>query len=229
MALPPTPPNEPAPVRRPAKVARQLALAHHLQAAIDRGAIDRGAIADQAALARKLRAPVARWSSRASSTRSSTSKASAGRWSTDRSSIGATSPSRRPSRLPDKCFTTRTGVPRRTRLRKHCATCRVDRRPIERARSSTRWLHSSALHATSAETRSKTPGALLKSHGPSLAIPRPLGAAVEKAWGYASEVGRHLQEGREPSAEEAELVTTVCAAVVTYLVKKQGTGVGGTP
>jgi len=68
----------------------------------------------------------------------------------------------------------------------------------------------------------QTLGALLKSHGSKLAIPRPLDAAVEKAWGYASEVGRHLQEGREPSAEEAELVTTICAAVVTYLVKKHG-------
>jgi hypothetical protein len=75
----------------------------------------------------------------------------------------------------------------------------------------------------------QTLGALLKNHAATLAIPRPLDAAVEKAWGYASEVGRHLQEGREPSAEEAELVTTVCAAVVTYLVKKQGTGVGVTP
>lgn len=68
----------------------------------------------------------------------------------------------------------------------------------------------------------QTLGALMKSHGDMLAIPRPLDAAVEKAWGYASEVGRHLREGREPSAEEAELVTTVCAAVVTYLVKKHG-------
>jgi hypothetical protein len=65
-----------------------------------------------------------------------------------------------------------------------------------------------------------TLGALLKTHGTRLAIPRPLDVAVEKAWGYASQVGRHLQEGREPSAEEAELVTTICAAVVTYLVKK---------
>lgn len=67
-----------------------------------------------------------------------------------------------------------------------------------------------------------TLGALMKTHGAKLAIPRPLDAAIEKAWGYASEVGRHLQEGREPSADEAELVTTVCAAVVTYLVKKHG-------
>ena len=43
------PPAKPEPVRRPAKVAQQLALAHHLQAAIDRGAI-----ADRADVARKL-------------------------------------------------------------------------------------------------------------------------------------------------------------------------------
>jgi hypothetical protein len=50
VALSPTPPpDRPEPVRRPAKVARQLALAHHLQAAIERGLV-----ADQAALARKL-------------------------------------------------------------------------------------------------------------------------------------------------------------------------------
>lgn len=69
---------------------------------------------------------------------------------------------------------------------------------------------------------SRTLGALLKSHRAKLAIPAPLDSAVEKAWGYASEVGRHLQEGREPAAEEAELVATLCAAVVTYLVKKHG-------
>ena len=43
------PPPKPEPVRRPAKVARMLALAHHLQ-----GAIDRGLVADRAAVARKL-------------------------------------------------------------------------------------------------------------------------------------------------------------------------------
>ncbi len=42
-------PAKPEPVRRPAKVAQQLALAHHLQSAIDRGAV-----ADRAAVARKL-------------------------------------------------------------------------------------------------------------------------------------------------------------------------------
>lgn len=43
------PPPKPEPVRRPAKVARMLALAHHLQ-----NAIDRGLVADRAAVARKL-------------------------------------------------------------------------------------------------------------------------------------------------------------------------------
>ncbi len=43
------------PVRRPAKVARMLALAHHLQ-----DAIDRGAVADRAAVAAKLRLTRAR-------------------------------------------------------------------------------------------------------------------------------------------------------------------------
>lgn len=40
---------KPEPVRRPAKVAQQFALAHHFQAAIERGLV-----ADQVALARKL-------------------------------------------------------------------------------------------------------------------------------------------------------------------------------
>lgn len=44
----PTPPP-PAPARRPAKVARMLALAHHVQ-----WAIDRGEVADAATVARRL-------------------------------------------------------------------------------------------------------------------------------------------------------------------------------
>jgi len=43
------PPPKPQAVRRPAHVARQLALAHHLQRAIDDGVV-----ADRAAVARKL-------------------------------------------------------------------------------------------------------------------------------------------------------------------------------
>lgn len=63
-----------------------------------------------------------------------------------------------------------------------------------------------------------TLGKIMDRH--KIMIPRPLDSAVEKAWGYASEHGRHLQEGRNPEFEEAELVVGICASVGNYLVKK---------
>lgn len=63
----------------------------------------------------------------------------------------------------------------------------------------------------------KTLGKLLSDHRTALNIPRPLDDALDKMWGYASETGRHLREGREPRFEEAELVVTVAAAVAIYL------------
>lgn len=51
-------------------------------------------------------------------------------------------------------------------------------------------------------------------------VPKPLDKSVEKAWGFASEMGRHLREGRTPSFEEAELMLGLCASISTYLVKK---------
>jgi hypothetical protein len=71
--------------------------------------------------------------------------------------------------------------------------------------------------AISGEQRA-TLGDIIK-HNPGL-MPKPLDIAVEKAWGYASEVGRHLQEGREPAREEAELMVGIAATMATYLAKK---------
>jgi len=51
-------------------------------------------------------------------------------------------------------------------------------------------------------------------------VPKPLDKSIEKAWGFASEMGRHLREGRTPSFEEAELTLGLCASISTYLVKK---------
>ncbi|MBE9397629.1 hypothetical protein IOQ59_10190 [Pontibacterium sp. N1Y112] len=51
-------------------------------------------------------------------------------------------------------------------------------------------------------------------------IPPPLDDAVVKAWGYASENGRHIREGREPTEAEAELIVGLCASVGNYLVRK---------
>jgi len=60
-----------------------------------------------------------------------------------------------------------------------------------------------------------TLGEILKRY-PDL-IPKPLDTAVEKAWGYASEMGRHIREGREPERKEVELIVGLAATVATYL------------
>jgi hypothetical protein len=52
-------------------------------------------------------------------------------------------------------------------------------------------------------------------------FPPPLDVAVEKAWGFASEHGRHLREGREPAAEEAQLVVGLAAALSSYIAAKK--------
>ena len=51
-------------------------------------------------------------------------------------------------------------------------------------------------------------------------FPRPLDEGISKLWGYASETGRHLREGRVPSRAEAELVVGVAASACTYLVAR---------
>lgn len=54
------------------------------------------------------------------------------------------------------------------------------------------------------------------------AIPKPLDSAIDKAWGFASEQGRHIREGRAPERDEAELIVGLAAALCTYLVRKAG-------
>lgn len=51
-------------------------------------------------------------------------------------------------------------------------------------------------------------------------IPPPLDVSIAKVWGYASEQGRHLREGRTPNYEEAELVVGVSSAICLYLSHK---------
>jgi len=63
-----------------------------------------------------------------------------------------------------------------------------------------------------------TLGKLLSQH-PGV-IPAPLDVAVAKAWGFASEHGRHLREGRVPAYEEAELCVHIASAVCTYLARR---------
>jgi len=53
-------------------------------------------------------------------------------------------------------------------------------------------------------------------------FPKPLDKGIEKIWGFASEMGRHLQEGRTPRPEEAELLVGLATVCCTYLVRKTG-------
>jgi hypothetical protein len=48
-------------------------------------------------------------------------------------------------------------------------------------------------------------------------IPKPLDESVSKAWGFASEMARHIREGRKPERREVELIVGLAATVATYL------------
>ncbi len=51
-------------------------------------------------------------------------------------------------------------------------------------------------------------------------FPKPLDDALSKMWGYASEMARHLREGRTPSRAEAELIVGVAASACNYLASR---------
>lgn len=63
-----------------------------------------------------------------------------------------------------------------------------------------------------------TLGALINNN-PNI-VPKPLDEAIKKIWGFSSEQGRHLQEGRVPAYEEAELLVHLSASLCSYLSKK---------
>jgi len=63
-----------------------------------------------------------------------------------------------------------------------------------------------------------TLGEIIKRH-PGI-FPRPIDNVISKAWGFASEMARHLQEGRVSEREEAELMVGLAATCATYLIRK---------
>ena len=56
-------------------------------------------------------------------------------------------------------------------------------------------------------------------HSMIVALSLVLDTAVGKDWGYASEMGRHIREGREPERKEVELIVGLAATVATYLCR----------
>jgi hypothetical protein len=63
-----------------------------------------------------------------------------------------------------------------------------------------------------------TLGELIKKR-PDL-VPEPLNTAIEKVWGFSSNFGRHMQEGKTPAYAEAELMVGLSAALSTFLARK---------
>ena len=76
-----------------------------------------------------------------------------------------------------------------------------------------------ALECTARDVTGET-NATLGSILPDLELPKPLDTAVQKLWGFASERARHLREGQNVDALEAELVVSVACAVSLFLVKR---------
>lgn len=86
------------------------------------------------------------------------------------------------------------------------------------ARHAMAAIEATARHVTG--EKRKTLGEVLKAR-PDL-FPPPLGLAVEKLWGFASDKLRHVNEGVIVEAPEVELVVSVACAAATYLMKRTG-------
>lgn len=81
-----------------------------------------------------------------------------------------------------------------------------------------------ALEATArvlANDPRATLGEIVGRRAAELGIPRPLDSALQQIWGYASEMGRHLREGRDPTREEAELLLGTASTMITYLLQRR--------
>ncbi len=63
--------------------------------------------------------------------------------------------------------------------------------------------------------KGETLGQVVKKHPER--FPPPVGEAVSKLYGFASEKGRHIAEGGEPDPKEVELIVGIAATVATYL------------
>jgi hypothetical protein len=65
-----------------------------------------------------------------------------------------------------------------------------------------------------------TLGEIIQLRAADLGIPRPLDNGIERMWGYASEMARHLREGRVPTREESELLLNISASLINYLIQR---------
>lgn len=67
----------------------------------------------------------------------------------------------------------------------------------------------------------KTLGEIIKNHRDDIA--KPLDNVMEKLWAFASNYGRHVQEGNVPLFDDAEFVVHICASLIVYFNQLQNT------
>jgi len=60
-------------------------------------------------------------------------------------------------------------------------------------------------------------------------FPKPIDVIADKAWGWTSNYGRHLQEGNPPEFDEAELMVGVSGVLCRYLTRKLSSSSRATP
>jgi hypothetical protein len=75
-----------------------------------------------------------------------------------------------------------------------------------------------ALEAVASDLCGKTGETLGQIAKHSGLFPAPLGEAVNKLYGFASDRGRHVSSGNVPSPNEAELVVSIAGAMITFLL-----------
>ena len=63
-------------------------------------------------------------------------------------------------------------------------------------------------------SKSETLGKIIKNHR--TLFPKPLDEVIEKVWGYASQKGRHLNEGWTPSFREAMLILGLSNSFIAF-------------
>ena len=80
-----------------------------------------------------------------------------------------------------------------------------------------------ALECTARDVMGQ-PSASLGQLLPGLGLARPLDKGLEGLWGYASQYGRHVAEGKDARFEEAELVVTVSSALSVFLLRRSNPG-----
>jgi hypothetical protein len=100
----------------------------------------------------------------------------------------------------------------------HEAMVDLSRRPVPDVTGAVQHA-AAALEAVAREvagSSSATFGQLI----PRLSLPKPLDLACDKLWGFCSDTGRHIREGRVPSRADATLVVGFSASLIEFLLNR---------